>query len=127
METSTLSIYNCLHHEIAMHLQQNWAKTVFNSLTPSDTIWRHISGSALAQAITWTNVDLPSVRSIGIHLSTILQDILQPSLTKISWKITFLKFLWNLLGANELMHRMYTGTVALIYFIDMNNMEKITM
>ena len=57
--------------------------------------WRH-------QAITWTNVDLPSVRSIGIHLSAILQEILQQSITKISWKITFLKFLWNLPGANEL-------------------------
>ena len=57
--------------------------------------WRH-------QAITWTNVDLPSARSIGIHLSTILQEILQLSITKISWKITFLKFLWNLPGANEL-------------------------
>ena len=55
------------------------------------------------QAITWTNGDLPSLRSIGIHLSTILQEILQPSITKISWKITFLKFLLNLPGANELM------------------------
>ena len=44
--------------------------------------WRH-------QAITWTNVDLPSVRSIGIHLSIISQEILQPSITKISWKIAF--------------------------------------
>ena len=49
-----------------------------------------------------TNVDLPSVRSIGIHLSTISQEILQPSITKISWKIAFLKFLLNLPGANEL-------------------------
>ena len=55
--------------------------------------WRH-------QAITWTNIDLPSVRSIGIHLSTIQE----PSITKISYKITFLKFLWNLPGANELNH-----------------------
>ena len=58
--------------------------------------WRH-------HAITWTNVDLPPVRSIGIDLSTILQEILQPSIIKISWKITFLKFLWNLPGADELM------------------------
>ena len=58
--------------------------------------WRH-------QAITWTNVDLPSVRSIDIHLSTILQEILQPSITKITWKITSLKFLWNLPEVNELM------------------------
>ena len=54
------------------------------------------------QAITWTNVDLASVRSIGIHLSTILWEILQPSITRIGWRITFLKFLWNLPGANEL-------------------------
>ena len=75
-----------------------------NSLWPNDTIWWQRSGSTLAQVkvITWTKVDLPSVRSIGIHLSTILQDILQPSITKISWKITFLKFLWNLPGVNEL-------------------------
>ena len=38
-----------------------------NGLLPDGT-WRH-------QAFTWTNVDLPSVRSIGIHLSTILQVI----------------------------------------------------
>ena len=49
-----------------------------------------------------TNVDLPSVRSIGIHLSTILQEKLHPSITKISWKITFLEFILNLPGANEL-------------------------
>ena len=50
--------------------------------------WRH-------QAITWTNVELLWVRSIGIHLSSIKQEILQPSITEISWKITFLKFLLN--------------------------------
>ena len=36
----------------------------------------------------WTNVDLSSVRSSGIHLRAILQEILQPSVTEISWKIT---------------------------------------
>ena len=66
--------------------------------------WVNIgSGNGLLhQAITWTNVDLPSVRYIGIHFHTILQEILQPSITKISWKITFLKFLGNPPGANEL-------------------------
>ena len=44
--------------------------------------------------------------SIGIYLSTILQEILQPSITRISWKIIFLKFLWNLPGANELMYHL---------------------
>ena len=60
--------------------------------------WQH-------QAITWTKVDLPSVRSIGIHLSTISQEILQPSVTKISWKISFLKSLWILPEANELSNK----------------------
>ena len=69
-------------------LGQNWLRWWL-------VAWRH-------RAITWTSVDLPSVRSIGIHLTTILQEILQPSITKISWKITILKFLWNLPGANEL-------------------------
>ena len=53
------------------------------------------------QAITWTNVDLWSVRSIGIHLRAILQKIPQPPIIKISLKITFLKFLSNLPGANK--------------------------
>ena len=81
-----------------------------NSLWPNDAVWRQRPGSTLAQvtvvawrhqAITWTNFDLPSVRSIGIHLNTILQE---PPIIKISCKITFLKFLWNLPGANELNH-----------------------
>ena len=47
--------------------------------------WRH-------QAITWTNVDVPSVKSIGIHLSTILPEILQHSITKISFNLTYVGF-----------------------------------
>ena len=78
---------------------------------PVDGKWRQRYGSTLAKVMAcWltapshykTNVDLPSVRSIGIHLSTILQEILQPSVNKISWKITLRKFLWNLPGANQL-------------------------
>ena len=52
------------------HMDQ-WA----DSLWPSDAIWWHRSGSTLAQviawrhqAITWTNVDLSSVRYSGILL-----------------------------------------------------------
>ena len=50
------------------------------SLKPCDAIWRHRSRSKLAQewlvawwhqAIIWTNVDLSSVRSSGIHLREI--------------------------------------------------------
>ena len=69
-------------------LGQHWPRQWF-------VAWRH-------QAITWTNVDLSSVRSSGIHLRAILQDMSQPSVTEISLKITNLKFCWNNSGAIEL-------------------------
>ena len=58
-------------------------------------VWRQ-------QAITWTNVDLLSVRSSDIHLKTILPGIPHPSIIIISLKITYQKFHINFLGANEL-------------------------
>ena len=58
--------------------------------------WRH-------QAITWTNADLSSVRSSDIHLRTISQGIPRPTITKISFKIIYLKLHSNLPGTNELM------------------------
>ena len=59
-------------------------------------IWVNIgSGNGLlpdgTQAITWTNVDLWSVRSSYIHLMVISQEIHQSSMTKINMKITHLK------------------------------------
>ena len=57
--------------------------------------WRH-------QPITWTNVDLSPVRSGGIHLRAILQEIPQPPVTEICMQITYLKCCSNLPGANEL-------------------------
>ena len=57
--------------------------------------WRH-------QAIIWTNVDLWSLRSSDVHLRAISLEISQPSVTKISLKIIFLRFYWNLPGTNEL-------------------------
>ena len=57
--------------------------------------WRH-------QAITWTIVDLWSLRSSDVHLRAISLEISKPSVTKISLKIIFLRFYWNLPGANEL-------------------------
>ena len=62
--------------------------------------WRH-------QAITWTNVDLSSVRSCGVHVRTISQEIPLPSITKISLRITSLKFISNIPGANELNFNIY--------------------
>ena len=57
--------------------------------------WRH-------QAITWTNAELLSVKSSDIHLNTIAQEIPQLPITKISMKMTYLKFHLNLPGAKEL-------------------------
>ena len=44
---------------------------IFNSLSPSATIWQHTSGSILAwrhEDITWTSVELSSSVLCGIHL-----------------------------------------------------------
>ena len=57
--------------------------------------WQH-------QAITWTNVDLSLIRSSDNHQKVISQKIPQPSIIKISWRITYLKFHSNLPGANDL-------------------------
>ena len=54
------------------------------------------------QAITFTNVDLSSLRYSDVHLRAISPDMSQPSVTKISLNIIFLRFYWNLPGANEL-------------------------
>ena len=58
--------------------------------------WRH-------QAITWTNVDLSSVRFNDVHLMAISQDILQPSITEFTLKIIYVNFHSNPPGANELL------------------------
>ena len=75
-----------------------------NSLGPSDAICQQRSESPFAQvmaccltapshyqAITWTNVDLSSVRLSDIHLRASSQEIRQPSITEIIWIITYLK------------------------------------
>ena len=83
-----------------------------NSLWPSDTICRHRSGSTLVQvmacswrhqATTWTNVDLLLVRSSDNHPRAISGEKPQPSLSKISLRITFLKSHSSFPGGNELM------------------------
>ena len=58
-------------------------------------IWRD-------QAITWTNVDLLSVRSCGIHTRDISQELLQIALLVMSLKFTNLRSQPYLHGAKEL-------------------------
>ena len=57
--------------------------------------WRH-------QSITWTNVDVSSVRLSDIHLRAISQGMPQPSNTKTCLKITYLKYHSNFTRVNEL-------------------------
>ena len=54
------------------------------------------------QANTRTNVDLSSVKYSSIYMMAISWEILQPSIIKISLKITYLKFHSNVPGASEL-------------------------
>ena len=63
--------------------------------------WQH-------QAITWTNIDLSSVRSSNILLGIISHKIPQPLIIEISLKITCLNFYSNLPGANELIYTIHT-------------------
>ena len=113
-----LSHYTSSNWQIIQSFEFLLNNLMLNSLWHSDAIWRHRSWSTLAQVtacclmapshyldkkkITWTNVELSSVRSSGIHLSAILQEMPQPSVTEISLKIIYLKFHSNLPGASEL-------------------------
>ena len=85
--------------------------STINSLWPSDTIWRHRSGSTLAQVMACCLM-APShyltqcwliIRKFSDHqLRAISQEMPQPSITKVSLKITYISFHANLPEANEL-------------------------
>ena len=50
----------------------------------------------------WMNVDLSAVGSSDNHLKAVSQEISQQLITKVSMKITYVKFYSIPLGANEL-------------------------
>ena len=92
-----------------------------NSLWPSDTIWCQGLGSTLAQVmaccLTVSSQYLnQSKRSCDTQLKAILQEISQSSITKISLKITYLKFYSNLTGANELTVPHVPSVLLLLFF-----------
>ena len=85
-------------------------KFSFNSLWLSDTIWRHKSGSTLAQVMAccltapshYLNQCWLIISKVQWHSSECnFTKIPQPSVTEISWKITYLKFHSNFPGASE--------------------------
>ena len=76
--------------------------TPYGGRDPSQHWFRQWLGAWRHQAISWTNVDLSSVRSGDIHLTANSQAITQLSITDIIWKIKYLKFHSNFPGANDL-------------------------
>ena len=94
-------------------------------VTPYGDIYlgRHIdSGNGLLpngtkQAITWTNTDLSSMGSVGIQIKAIPLAIPYPSIVKVSFNITQLKFQSSLPGANGLTgcNRTVHSTIRFIY------------
>ena len=122
-------VSKCAQRLHFLHYYQIYQGQRINSLGPSDAIWWQRSGSTLAHIMaccltapshylnqcwliitkvqwcssqgnfTW---DIASLRSSDVHLGAISLEILQPSVTKIPLKIIFLRFYWNLPGANQL-------------------------
>ena len=85
----------------------------FNTLWPRHAIWRHRSGPTLAQVMACclmapshylTQCWLIINKSSDHQLKAISQEIPQPSITKVSLKITYITIHANLPGANELNH-----------------------
>ena len=94
------------------HIKLNFAvQCALNSLWPSDAIWRHRSGSTLFQVMACcltapshnlTICWLITSESSDHQLRAISQGMPQPSITKVSLKITNIIFYENRPGANEL-------------------------
>ena len=103
---------NMTHYKSQLHLPRpQWVNPLlphWGLMTPYDgrdlgQHWlRWWLGAGWHHAITWTNVDLSSVKSYNNHLSAISQQVPQPSIGNIILKIAYLKFYSNLPGVNEL-------------------------
>ena len=87
-----------------------WQGCNFNSLGPSDAIRQQRSGSTLAQVMAccltapshYLNQCWLISKPSDIYLKASSQEVTQPSITEIIWKIKYLKFHSNFPGANEL-------------------------
>ena len=86
---------------------------LINSLRPSDAIWRHRSGSTLAQVMAccltppshYLNQCWFIISKVQWHSDSSEGNFIRDtsaSITKDSLNITYLKLNWNLPGANEL-------------------------
>ena len=100
------NLYNYSYHEFLF--SYNIVHLAVNALTHCGLVTadgdRYLDQHWLRQslAITWTNVDRSTVKSIGIHLRAISQKIPQPAIIKISLNINYLNFHSNPPCSNEL-------------------------
>ena len=107
-----LMLYSILTH-CGHKATRNWVNVGSgNGLVPS------CSGNGLlpdgTKLITWTNVDLSSVRSCGIHRRALSWEDLKIPVSKTRVKITFLESHSDLPGANELSTVSYLSIWVLI-------------
>ena len=96
-EGLALKLFMMLRCSMGLNLPRQCYIRLIESVLPNDAILWHRFESTLAerkwllvrrqQVITWTNVDLYSVRSSDNHLRAISQEVRQPSYTKISKKL----------------------------------------
>ena len=87
----------CLFSVIDTHrLGKRMSVTTLKSLSPSEAMWRCKTWPTLIQimtcylmapSITWINLDQPSVRSCGIHLKAISQEIIGISTRMLDMRI----------------------------------------
>ena len=98
-----------------------------NSLGPSDAIWCWRSWSTLVQVMAccltapshYLNQCWLIISKVRWHSSKgkfIRQEIPQPSITEIIWKIKYLKFHSNFPGANELPNKAFTISYPSVCF-----------
>ena len=108
---SRRKVMSKLFRNLFMPFSRPWGldkKVEYEITNTGDTTLTHWGlvmpyGAWWHQAITWSNVDLSSVRSSqDIHLKASSQEILQSSISEIIWKIKYLKYHSNFPGANEL-------------------------
>ena len=81
-----------------------------DGLVPSVSAWQH-------QAITWTNVDLPSAESSNIPMRSVSPQISQPSVTQSILKITWSKISFKY-PRNQSVNTLGSGDMILIYISD---------
>ena len=108
----------------ALHLNHKMSTCSLNSLLPTDyhhqmphgiTSWLILVSAWRHQAITSTNIDLTSVLSWGIFMTTIPHEIYKLSISKMSLKITNFKSYPHVPRANVLSKRRVQCDIHLAY------------